>query len=332
MTVRPVLTTRCRCAWTALCLAGTISALLLAFPAEPNARSRPHTPRLVSPRANYLATDGDRYVAYGKRSENRMTVVDTRTRRATSVQLPADCSMPSGTPQRRMAAGVALLTCGSSEQSARLIDLRTGTVTVPPSDWSTEGATKPVIYQLLGRNWLQGDTTCANQTCEAYLNWRTGERRLLPSLKPIDLDSPVFRELRACAPYRHVTLDSSLLQYRSPYLVFLSLGDGPQRLLLGRCGRRSQTLDSSGRVEGTSAQLSGGLVTWDDTIGRNVVTHALDLKSRAKSSWTIPGSNRRRDGFSLHTRYAVYLASAITVSPKPDVPTTVRVYAVRLRR
>jgi hypothetical protein len=292
-----------------------VSALALLAPSTAPAAAPESPPlRLVEDRPFiWVGGDARRYVFY-QRDADSVTVLDAWRQRSTRFTFEQEgCHLPDDDDRTSAAFGHALVRCyrGATELPSRILNLRTGAVTEPPSRFVVQDHEVQVTYAWIGRYWLAGKVACGRPGgCRALYNLRTGERRLVPrGDRPLDLDSERARPLDACAPFEPLPL---LREARETARIdeggYLVKGSGHKsfdRLVLARCGGREISLDrrNFGYSEDFGITLAQGVVTW--TIYKGA--YAYDVRTGRRFRWLF--SSRSVPGYLVQTREEVFLPS-----------------------
>jgi hypothetical protein len=332
---------------------------------------------LVSPRIASLWTDGERYVAYDPRGPSpqyaplgRIEILDTWTGRRRHVAVEADCrllgaDMPGGREGEWFARRGILVECAheiamglsprpESPRRYALIHAWTGAVTTVSTGFETPVGSRDAVLSVLGDQWIRGEVVCGTPAlCRAFVNWRTGEKRLLPYAAPDsrDLDDPNLKPLGPCRPFGTLRPDLPRGKYEAPYATVAwprgPGGGADHRLLLSRCGGRRTTLAPYMHL-GARSWLSSGSVSWFsfggspqdtapeafDDLGVEFVVRAYDIDTGRRRRW----SYRNVGGLVgiAHTRRSVMVLSQVYSNYRPQPPEPVfnisELWAVQIRR
>jgi hypothetical protein len=303
-------------------------ALLLAGALAGGAAS-PTPLRLEARTADAVYTDGDRYAVIEDRGA--VDIRDTRTGRKREVDATG-CQVGSFADfQSHVSAGLALLQCAGGFD---VLDLATGRRSPLPTHIIIDGVPRPAVYSHLGASWavseIERRCPAAVPYCEAYVNHRTGEQRILPyetggeEKGYLDLDDPDLRFRPYCGPHRGVTRDGQRT-YERPYVLD---GGAPKR-----CGSRRELRRLPDALP-DMMNLSAGLISWGDPYrGAQGGAHLFDFPTRRLYTWSIPQIRRtgHTPGHAVHTRQRIFVAAS-TRFFRSGAPRRVRVYSARLPR
>jgi hypothetical protein len=293
-------------------LALLAGAVVAAGPSTPSVEAITSPLRLVAEGVQSVGGDARRYVFY-ESGAGIVTVLDTWRGRSKRFRFdaPTGCYLPFDDQRASAAFGRALVRCRSdvAELPSRVLDLRTGEVTEPPSRFVVQGRETHVTYELIGHHWLAAKVACGERgACRALYNLGTGEQRLVPrGERPLDLDSARFRRIRPCAPFEPLPrLREAREIARLDDGEYLVKGSGHKyfdRLVLARCGAGEVTLDRRSLAYGVhdlGFSLAQGVVTW--TIYKGA--YAYDVSTRRRYRWLFP---RSTPGYVVQTRRRVFL-------------------------
>ncbi len=280
--------------------------------------------RLEARKATFLYSDGDRYVVIEGRRD--VLVVDTLT--GERLPLPHRCGVGTvAHNQTHLAVGRAILRCGDAQYVA---ELRSSRRTPLPKRVTVDGVEHDTVFHRLGKWWAETPLSHAcgpfhGPFCDGYVNFRTGEQRIVPR-DPRgtfrDLDDPQLRRRTLCRPHADAFRDGQRT-YEAPYLL---AGGIPYR-----CGSRHRLRNLPSAFPDLM-NLSAGLASWGNPFsGGDGRVYLFDFSRRRLSSWRVPrvGSSRSTPGTAVHTRRRLFVAATLTTNDEGD-PLTIRVYSARL--
>ena len=232
MTARPL-------AMVALCLVGLVGASAASAAA-------PKLKRIGTAYGGVVG-DGTRYVVFRSNPWKRtvpvrLTVLDTAkgTTRRLTLSAPCGTYSPSAAASGMLLVGADCLSAGSVQT---LVDLATGAVRAIPAPAPALAQEGTFAWSSVGRFWLYGETCSYSPHCSpAFVNWRTGEYRVLYGAK---LD-------------RIPDLDSETLAKATRFVAYR----GNDMILT--LGTRTRTLAPC-EVYCFPAPVHGDVVTWVDT-------------------------------------------------------------------
>jgi len=157
----------------------------------------------------------------------------------------------------------------------------------------------------IGLNWARYTTPVPDggrAGSQTYLNWRTGERRLLDihDDTPIDLDSVAFRRVKLRLAGRPL-IDSTALGDLSVVARLHKRRPGADVTLVSRMRARVERLGRCALIC-TGTALTAREAAWIDEQPSNLrrtVVKAVDLRTGRHLSWTVPMT--RQDGTRILT-------------------------------
>lgn len=277
---------------TAAVLAATV-VLSLIFTSDALARSG--APRLMtigkSPERPF--TDGRDLL--WRRADGSAVVVDPRTGRRRTLPLEAGCTFLRARPP-----GHALLACAEhSDDGGRVEVVRT-------SDGAQvfDGKIPGWIIHW-GDRWIQSIHNAGCYHCDSihFLNWRTGERRVVDWMDevPVDLNSADLRRRRTRQPTPRERSAPRLVRQRSSVMLVR----GSARRTVGRCRVRCDWLTL---WRGRAAWIDHGSFTREPSW-----LHEVDVRSGRRWRWRLEASTHRRDESGLVEHRALRLRGALVV-------------------
>jgi hypothetical protein len=301
----------------------------------PAAGARSGSFRRLAPDVTAFASDGARYVAWTLHQGSGITVLDTRTRKLSSIALPTGCSLEGERLARfgwPAGAGRFLVSC--RDRRRLLVNAATREATTLPL--SAGGHESP--WERVGKRYIEAYTDAAACQHPARENTRGGCIALYDtatkgvsyrprSLAP-DLDTPDARPI--CSQLRGKVVAKSEFPvsefaYSDGFLVEAAGHGGNIRLK--RCRGTIRVLGGSGEPENLDPR--GSIVTWDT--GHPGEAHEEHARQRARlfsfgrrthrrHSWQLPklalygeGAGLPTTGafgYSTHTRYMVFWIAA----------------------
>lgn len=278
------------------CVIVVLIGLALGWP--PAAHAGPSGWRVDAPRADWMASDGDRWVAWGQ-APDVVVALDTADGERTTWRLDEPCRPDPDLDQQATAGGRLLVTCGVTEQQMRqaLLDLRTGRLSDLPTEMVRPFELPGIRWTSVGTRWVGGIVRCVNGPCGMWYDLQ--RRRLITGiLEPArDLDSPKLPTLARCtATRRHGEQPRSAYNGSAMLAVRHAPGSGVWRLDRITC--RSEVRLGSERRTPRSLWLASGLASWTTALPRAQAARATaarratltvsDKTGRARVTWRLP--------------------------------------------
>ncbi len=255
--------------WCAAVVAGTLGALTLAQPAFAERAV------LLGETMNFPLSDGNQLLFDG--GPGLIRTINPVARGAGSIPLDEGCRM--------LTAGTRTVAVGCRPTNAfYALDTRTGARTALPG-----------YVSEIGLNWANFTTPTVpageRPGSQTYLNWRTGEQRLLDIYddRPVDLDRVPFR--RVVLHRGNHAVDAGVA--RGPVSLVTRLRDddamGGEAVLVRRSTPGVRLL---GRCSFACARpvLSAHQAAWiDESRGtaRLTVVRAIDLRDGRRRAWRV---------------------------------------------